>query len=141
MNDILKTLTADGSFQTLLAVLETADLTGTLREAGPLTLFAPNDEAFERINLDEITSDKEQLVSLLTYHLVRGKFTAAEIARNEHLLTENGKSLTMQLEEGSQVIDNARYVRCDIECANGIVHVIDNVFLPRMSGWYCGSCC
>lgn len=141
MNDILKTLTADGSFQTLLSVLKAADLADTLREAGPLTLFAPNDKAFERINLDEITSDKEQLVSLLTYHLVEGKFTAGEIARNEHLMTENGKSLTVQLEEGSQVIDNARYVRCDIECSNGIVHVIDNVFLPRMSGWYCGSCC
>ena len=55
-------------------------------------------------------------------------------------MTSNDKSLTVQQEEGLQVIDNAKYVRNDIECSNGIIHVIDNVFLPQFSGWYCNCC-
>lgn len=141
MNDILKTLEADGSFKTLLSVLGKADLADALREPGPLTLFAPNDDAFKRVSVEAITEDRDQVVSLINYHLVSGKLTAEEIAGNEHLVTESGKSLTVSLEEGQQVIDNAKYVKTDIECSNGIVHVIDNVFLPRMSGWYCGGCC
>jgi molybdopterin/thiamine biosynthesis adenylyltransferase len=140
MKDILETLTTDGSFKTLLSALKMADLADMLKGPGPFTLFAPNDEAFGRVNLDEITSDRENLVSILTYHMVEGKLGAAEIARDEKLMTSNGKSLTVQLEEGLQVIDNAKYVRGDIECTNGIIHIIDNVFLPQFSGWYCGCC-
>ena len=140
MKNILDTLGADGSFQTLLSTLKMADLTGTLSEPGPFTLFAPNDDAFKRVNVDEITSDRDNLVSLLTYHIIQEKLTAAEIAMNEQLMTSNGKSLTVLLEEGLQVIDNAKYVKTDIECSNGIIHVIDNVFLPQFSGWYCGCC-
>jgi uncharacterized surface protein with fasciclin (FAS1) repeats len=140
VKSILDTLGADGSFQTLLSTLKMADLTGTLSEPGPFTLFAPNDDAFKRVNVDEITSDRDNLVSLLTYHIIQEKLTAAEIALNEQLMTSNGKSLTVLLEEGLQVIDNAKYVKTDIECSNGIIHVIDNVFLPQFSGWYCGCC-
>jgi len=140
MKNILDTLTAEGSFQTLLALLEKAGLTDRLAEPGPVTLFAPNDEAFQRVNVEEIAGDQENLVSLLNYHLVEGKLTAAEIAGNEQLMTVSDKSLTVHLEEGLQVIDNAHYVRTDIDCANGIIQVIDNVFLPRFSGWYCGCC-
>lgn len=140
MKNILDTLTAEGSFQTLLALLEKAGLTGRLTEPGPVTLFAPNDEAFQRVNVEEIAGDQESLVALLNYHMVEGKLAAAEIAGNEQLMTISDKSLTVHLEEGLQVIDNARYVRTDIECVNGIIQIIDNVFLPRFSGWYCGCC-
>jgi len=140
MKDILATLRADGSFQTLLALMEKAGLTERVQEPGPLTLFAPNDEAFQRVNVEEISGDRDNLVLLLNYHLVEGKLTAAEIAGNEQLMTISDKSLTVRLEEGLQVIDNARYVRTDIECDNGIIHAIDNVFLPQFSGWYCGCC-
>jgi len=140
MKDILDTLRADGSFQTLLRLMETAGLTGRLQEPGPLTLFAPNDEAFQRVNVEEISADRDNLVLLLNYHLVDGKLTAAEIAVNEQLMTISDKSLAVRLEEGLQVIDNARYLRTDLECVNGIIQVIDNVFLPQFSGWYC-SCC
>lgn len=140
MKDILDTLTEDGSFQTLLSTLKMADLAEKLREPGPFTLFAPNDDAFKRVIVEEITADRDNLVSILTYHMVEGKLTAAEIARDENLMTSNGKSLTVLLEEGRQVIDNAKYVKTDIECTNGIIHIIDNVFLPQFSGWYCGCC-
>jgi uncharacterized surface protein with fasciclin (FAS1) repeats len=141
MNDLLNTLKETGSFKILLSILETADMTDMLKAPGPYTLFAPDDDAFKRVDVDEITSDKSDLLSLLTYHFVDGKHSADEIAENEHILANNGKSLTVHLEEGTPAIDNAKYVKSDIECSNGIIHVIDNVFLPRFSGWYCGSCC
>jgi uncharacterized surface protein with fasciclin (FAS1) repeats len=140
MKDILDTLKGDGSFRTLLGLVEKAGLTGRLLEPGPFTLFAPNDEAFQRVNLDEISGDPDSLLLLLNYHLVEGKLSAAEIAANEQLMTVSDKSLTVRSEEDVQVIDNARYLRTDLECTNGIIQVIDNVFLPQFSGWYC-SCC
>jgi uncharacterized surface protein with fasciclin (FAS1) repeats len=140
MRDILGTLKEDGTFQTLLALLELTGMVVRLGEAGPFTLFAPNDEAFTRVNVDEIRGDREKLVQLLDYHVIEGKITAADIARDDQLLTSSGKSLTVRREEGQQIIDNAKYVVTDIECSNGLIHVIDNVFLPQFSGWYCGCC-
>jgi uncharacterized surface protein with fasciclin (FAS1) repeats len=140
MKNILGTLKEDGAFQTLLSLLELAGVAGRLGEEGPFTLFAPNDEAFTRVNVDEISGDRGNLSLLLAYHIIDGKLTAADISRDEQLLTSSGKSLTVRLEEGRQVIDNAKYVETDIECANGVIHVIDNVFLPQFSGWYCGCC-
>jgi len=140
MKDILNTLRTAGSFQTLLGLMEKAGLTDKLKSSGPLTLFAPNDGAFQKVNVEEISADPDNLVLLLNYHLVEGKLTAAEIAAEEQLMTISDKSLTVRLEEGLQVIDNARYLSNDIVCTNGIIQVIDNVFLPQFSGWYC-SCC
>jgi uncharacterized surface protein with fasciclin (FAS1) repeats len=140
VKDILETLSEDGSFQTLLKSLDMAGMAGKFKEAGPFTLFAPNDAAFERINFEEITKDKGNLTDILTYHLLTGKMSSAEIEQNESLYTENGKSLTARMEQGEQLIDNGKYVKTDIECSNGVIHVIDNVFLPRFSGWYCNCC-
>jgi len=140
MKDLYETLSADGSFQNLLTLLETAGLSGKLKEPGMITLFAPNDKAFTRFDVDEVTKEKDKLVALATYHFVDGKHTSADISREETLPTLNGKSLTVLTEDGIQVIDNAKYVATDIECSNGIIHVIDNVFLPQTSGWYCGCC-
>lgn len=140
MKDILETLTEDGSFQNLISTLNLADLVKKLQEPGPFTFFAPNDEAFDRINLDEITKDKSNLASILTYHLLTGKLSSSEIGQSESLSTENGKSLTVRIEQGLTLIDNGKFVTTDIECSNGVIHVIDNVFLPRFSGWYCACC-
>lgn len=141
MKDILETLTEEGTFYTLLNVLNTTNLAAKLKEGGPFTLFAPNDKAFERVNLDEMASDTGNLAEVLGYHLLTRKMASADIGGHETLYTVAGKSLTVHLEEGRPLIDNARYVKTDIECTNGVIHVIDNVFLPQFSGWYCGSCC
>ncbi|MBC8017612.1 MAG: fasciclin domain-containing protein [Verrucomicrobia bacterium] len=140
MKTILETLAEDGSFQTLLLTLNQTKLIGKLEEPGPFTLFAPNDQSFERVNLEEISKDIDNLTQILTYHILSGTMTAAEIDRSESLYTESGKSLTVHIEEGKSVVDNGNLVRTDIECSNGIIHVIDNVFLPQFSGWYCGCC-
>lgn len=141
MKTILETLAEDGSFTTLLATLSDTGLDGKLAGSGSFTLFAPNDTAFERVNLEEINKEKGGLSSVLCYHMVSGRLTAEEVAGNHSLSTESGKSLTVRRQAGEALIDNSRYVKTDIVCSNGIIHVMDNVFLPQFSGWYCGGCC
>jgi len=136
MKDLMETVEIDVSLQTLAASLEKAGLVETLKGAGPYTLFAPNDAAFVRMNIQEALKDTKNLAATLSYHLVAGKHRAVEIAAMDSLDTENGKSLTMYLEEGETLVDNAKFVTTDIECSNGIIHIIDNVFQPQLSGWY-----
>lgn len=140
MNDILSTLKEDGSFTTLLSALKKAGLEERLNEAGPITLFAPNDEAFTRINYENLENDLDKLKSTLTYHIVEESIDRAGIEQTESIYTFNGKSLTVQLDVGQYKIDNAYLVATDIGCSNGMIHVIDNVFLPKFSGWYCACC-
>lgn len=141
MKTVVETLKEDGSFSRFLSILEMSGLTEKLKGPGPVTLFAPDDRAFERINFEEITRDKESLSSLVRYHMAAGRITSAQIGGGDKIYTECNKSISVHLDEGVPVLDNAKYVRTDIECANGIIHVIDHVFLPQFSGWYCGGCC
>ena len=136
MKNIMETITTNASLQTLAASLEKAGLVETLMGAGPYTLFAPDDAAFVRMNIQEALEDPKNLAAILSYHLVAGKHLAVEIAAMDCLATENGKPLTMYLEEGETLVDNAKFVATDIECSNGIIHIIDNVFQPQLSGWY-----
>jgi len=138
MQDILERIAADRSLKKLQHYLEVAGLADTLKGAGPFTLFAPNDAAFARTDVEERFGGVEGLRSTLSYHLVRGRLGGDELAglRASKLRTENGKSLSLVEDEGEVMVDNARLVQRDIECANGLVHVIDNVFLPQLSGWY-----
>jgi len=136
MQDIFDTVKAHGTMQKLVHYLETAGLAETLKSAGPFTLFAPDDDAFIRMDIEKDLVDLAKLKSTLTYHLVAGKYTADEISAMETLGTENGKSLTIALDEGQTVVDNGKFVKTNIECSNGIIHIIDNVFQPQLSGWY-----
>lgn len=140
MKDMRATLMEGGSFTKLLALLENAGMSELLSQAGDVTLFAPDDTAFARMDIDEVTRDRDKLLALAAYHVVDGRYSAEAISREESLLTRSGKSLTVLREHGVQVIDNAKYVTTDIHCSNGIIHVIDNVFLPQVSGWYCHCC-
>ncbi len=136
MQDIFETLSADGSMQTMTKALEKAGMAQLLKGPGPYTLFAPNDEAFTRMNVESVLNDPGTLKSTLTYHLTEGKHTFDDVKGMETLATENGKSLTIALDEGEVVVDNGKFVKTDIECSNGIIHIIDNVFQPHLSGWY-----
>jgi uncharacterized surface protein with fasciclin (FAS1) repeats len=136
MKDIYTTLAADGTMLTLLSSIKKAGLVETLQGAGPYTLFAPDDNAFTRMDIEKELGDPEKLRSILTYHLVPGKYTSDKIEEMETLGTVNGKSLTIALDEGDVVIDNGKFVKTDIECSNGIIHIVDNVFQPHLSGWY-----
>jgi len=138
MKDIMETIKADASLSSLAAALEKANLTEMLKGAGPYTLFAPNNDSFTRMDIEKFIQNPKDLSETLTYHIVAGKYSAGEIREMipGKLATENGKSLTLEMDEGEAVIDNGKFVVTDIECSNGVIHIIDNVFQPQLSGWY-----
>jgi uncharacterized surface protein with fasciclin (FAS1) repeats len=136
MPTIIETITSNPLLSKLSSSLEKAGLVDTLKGGGPYTLFAPTNEAFTRMNIDDMLNDQKELSATLTYHLATGKHTLEAITAMETLGTENGKSLTVVIEEGETMVDNAKFVTANIECSNGMVHIIDNVFKPMLSGWY-----
>jgi uncharacterized surface protein with fasciclin (FAS1) repeats len=134
----MQTIEANDRLNILVTALKTAGMTDWLNKPGGFTFFAPTDDAFNRLNLEMILEDKDKLASILQYHLVAEKHKAASLdARNIFtLVTEMGKSLSVYLDENEIMIDNAHIIEPDIACSNGIIHIIDNVFLPQHSGWY-----
>ena len=133
--DIVDTAVKADSFKTLVAALKAAELVDTLKGEGPFTVFAPTDEAFAKLPAGAIESllqpeNKEKLVSILKYHVVAGKVKAADVVKLESAKTAQGQSVTIDSTDGVK-IDNAKVVKADIECGNGVIHVIDTVLLPK----------
>lgn len=132
--DIVDTAVAAGSFKTLTKALTEAGLVDTLKGKGPFTVFAPTDEAFEKLpkgTVEALLKHKQKLVAMLTYHVVAGKVMAADAAKLTSAKTVNGQSLTIRAAKGSVMIDNATVVKADIVASNGVIHVIDTVLLPK----------
>lgn len=130
--DIIETATEAGTFTTLLTAIETAGLTETLKGDGPFTVFAPPDEAFAGLpagTLDAVLSNETELTRVLTYHVVPGTYTAADLAGTDNLTTLSGATLTVSTDGGVKV-DGATVVTADIQAKNGVIHVIDTVMLP-----------
>lgn len=132
-NDVIEAARSAGSFKTLLTAIETADLTDTLRGAGPFTVFAPTDEAFGKLpkeTLDGLLKDKAKLASVLKYHVVPGKVMAGEVVKLKTAKTAQGQSVKIDTSDGVMV-DNAKVVKTDVPTTNGVIHVIDTVLLPQ----------
>jgi len=132
--DIVDTAVAAGQFKTLAAALQAAGLVDTLKGAGPFTVFAPTDEAFAKLpagTLDALLKDIPKLKGILTYHVVAGKVMAADVVKLKSATTVNGQSVKIKAEGGKVMVDNANVVKTDIECSNGVIHVIDAVILPK----------
>jgi uncharacterized surface protein with fasciclin (FAS1) repeats len=134
--DIVDTAVAAGSFRTLAAALQAAGLVDTLKGKGPFTVFAPTDEAFAKLPAGTLENlmkpeNKEKLVAILTYHVVPGKVLAAQVTKMNSAKTVNGQSLTISANNGTVMVDNAKVVKTDILCSNGVIHVIDSVVLPK----------
>ena len=142
MKDIFETLQAEDSFRTLVDAVKNAGLVETLKEAGPFTLFAADNDAFTKLSLDEILADSKLLKETLLYHLVEGKLSEEDLRTVDCSPTVNGKTLAIRVKQGVVVVDNGNVTTMDIECSNGVIHVIDSVFRPSLSGWYgdCGCC-
>ena len=124
-----------GQFKTLLAAVEAAGLTETLLGRGPFTLFAPTDEAFARLPKSAVADllkpeNREQLRTLLTYHVLSGRITAAQAGRARSAKTVAGPSVRVTTENGLLRIDDATVRIADIPASNGVVHVIDRVLMP-----------
>ena len=132
MKTIIETAVAAGTFNTLVAAVKAAGLVETLSGEGPFTVFAPTDEAFAKIpkeTLDAVLADKEKLTSILTYHVVSGKVMSGQIAGMQSAKTVQGKDLHITAQDGV-MINEAKVVQADIECSNGVIHVIDSVLMP-----------
>ena len=133
--DIVDTAVNAGSFKTLAAALQVADLIGALKGDGPFTVFAPTDDAFAKLPAGTVESllkpeNKQQLVGILTYHVVAGKVAAKQVVELKGAKTLNGQRVDIAVDGGTVSVDNAKVVKTDIECSNGIIHVIDSVILP-----------
>jgi uncharacterized surface protein with fasciclin (FAS1) repeats len=133
--DIVDTAVAAGSFQTLAKALTAADLVGTLKGAGPFTVFAPTDEAFAKLpagTLDNLLKpeNKAMLVRVLTYHVVPGRVMAADVVKINSAKAVSGDSLHINATGGNVMVDKARVTKTDIIASNGVIHVIDSVLLP-----------
>jgi len=130
--DIVDTAVAAGSFKTLAAALQAAGLVDTLKGKGPFTVFAPTDEAFAKIpkaDLDALLKDKAKLTAVLTYHVVSGKVMAKDVKAGK-VKTVQGSELTLGT-TGGVTVNGAKVVKADIVADNGVIHVIDNVVLPK----------
>jgi uncharacterized surface protein with fasciclin (FAS1) repeats len=135
MHDIIDTAVAAGSFKTLAAALTAADLVATLKGPGPFTVFAPTDEAFAKLpagTVDSLLKDITKLKAILTYHVVAGKVLAADVMTmdGKSATTVNGAALTISTTGGVKLNGEVNVVKTDIECTNGVIHVIDSVLLP-----------
>ena len=133
--DIIDTAVAAGSFKTLAAAVAAADLVPALKGRGPFTVFAPTDEAFADLPQGMLESllrpeNKDQLIAILTYHVVPGAITAEQVANMKAAETLNGQRVEIVVDGGKVHIDDARVTAADIRCSNGIIHVIDRVLLP-----------
>ena len=131
--DIVDTAVSADGFETLVAAVKAAGLVETLKGEGPFTVFAPTDEAFAALPEGTLESllkpeNKDKLAAILTYHVVAGKVMAADVKTME-VATVNGKKASIVVTDGVK-IDNATVVKTDIECSNGVIHVIDAVLIP-----------
>lgn len=119
---------------TLVEAVGAAGLVETLEEPGPYTVFAPTNQAFEALGgtLDELLEpqNKAELAEVLTYHVVPGELTSAELSDGQMLKTVQGDALEVRIADGEVTVNGAKVVTPDVGASNGVVHVIDEVLIP-----------
>ena len=133
--DIVDTAVSAGQFNTLAAALDAAGLIDTLKGDGPFTVFAPTDEAFAKLPAGTVENllkpeNKDQLIAILTYHVVPGKVKAADVVKLDNAKTVNGQDVAIQVADNGVRINDANVIKTDIGASNGVIHVIDTVILP-----------
>jgi len=131
--DIVETAIADGRFTTLVAAVQAAGLVDTLKGEGPFTVFAPTDDAFAALpegTVEALLADTPQLTSILTYHVAPELLLSPKVLESEKIATVNGKSLTVSMDMGKPMVDNAEIIITDVYASNGVIHVIDAVVIP-----------
>lgn len=136
--DIVDTAIAAGSFNTLVAAVQAADLVGALKGEGPFTVFAPTDEAFAALPAGTVDNllkpeNQAQLQGVLLYHVVPGKIMSSDIGTGAAPATLQGASVTVVGSASGVTVNGAEVISADIETSNGVIHVIDAVILPPAS--------
>ena len=134
--DIVDTAVAAGQFGTLVAAVQAAELVDVLKGEGPFTVFAPNDEAFAALPEGTVETlllpeNKDQLVAVLTYHVVSGKVMSADLAGQAlSVATVQGAEVAIDATGDAVMVNDATVVAADVDASNGVIHVIDKVLLP-----------
>jgi uncharacterized surface protein with fasciclin (FAS1) repeats len=133
---IVETAVGAGKFNTLVAAVKAAGLVDALSGKGPLTVFAPTDEAFAKLPKGTVESlllpeNKDKLVAILTYHVVSGNYPAAKVVKADSLKTLQGQALSIKVTDAGVTVDKAKVVATDVMCSNGVIHIIDSVILPK----------
>jgi uncharacterized surface protein with fasciclin (FAS1) repeats len=131
--DIVDTAVAAGSFKTLAKLLADADLVDVMKRPGPYTVFAPTDDAFAKVPkdvLDGLAKDKAKLQEVLKYHVLTSKWTTDDIKLVKQTGTVQGKPVAFGASGGVMTVNGAKIVKPNVDCSNGMVHVIDAVLLP-----------
>jgi uncharacterized surface protein with fasciclin (FAS1) repeats len=132
MKNLVETAIEAGNFKTLVKAVQEAGLVDTLSSEGPYTIFAPTDEAFSKLpagTIDNLLKDKEKLTEILTYHVVPNKVMSEQVVNINSAKTVNGKDLSIDVSDGVK-IDKSNVIKADVECSNGVIHVIDEVLIP-----------
>jgi uncharacterized surface protein with fasciclin (FAS1) repeats len=131
--NIVETLGADGRFTTLITAIKAAELNDTLSGPDPFTVFAPTDNAFRNLSgsIDPLLKDPQgDLLQILLYHIISGNVMAADLEKLTSVETLQGGSLPISVSNGIITVDGATVIITDIECSNGVIHVVDTVMLP-----------
>lgn len=133
--DIVAIASGAENFKTLVAAVKAAGLVETLQGKGPFTVFAPTDAAFAKLPAGTVEDllkpeNKDKLVAVLTYHVVPGKVLASDVKTME-AKTANGQSVQLKVSDAGVTVDNAKVIKTDLIAANGVIHVIDSVILPK----------
>jgi uncharacterized surface protein with fasciclin (FAS1) repeats len=131
--DIVDTAVSAGSFKTLAKLLGDADLVEVMKRPGPYTVFAPTDEAFAKVPkevLEGLARDKAKLQEVLKYHVLTSKWSAADIRLVKQTGTVQGKAVRFGAGATGLTVNDAKVLKADVDCSNGMIHVIDSVLLP-----------
>lgn len=132
--NIIQTAINTPSLSTLVAAVQAGDLVDTLSSEGPFTVFAPTNEAFSRlpmISQKALMDNPAALSDILLYHVVPGKFMAADVLKGNALASAQGSHLQPFMWRDGAFIEDSKIIATDIEASNGVVHVIDKVLVPR----------
>jgi uncharacterized surface protein with fasciclin (FAS1) repeats len=131
MPDIVDIAVSQDNFKTLVAAVQAANLVDTLKSPGPFTVFAPTDDAFAKLppgTIQTLLQNTPQLARILTYHVVLGKLTKADLEQVDSITSVEGAPIPINFSDGFEV-KNATVIAADIDADNGVIHVIDNVIL------------
>jgi uncharacterized surface protein with fasciclin (FAS1) repeats len=133
--NIVEVAAGNEDFTTLVAAVQAADLVDALSSEGPYTVFAPTNEAFAKlpngtVEMLLLPENKDKLVAILTYHVVAGDVSAAEVVELTEVTTLQGGTAAISVTEEGVTIDGAKVLITDLDASNGVVHVIDTVMMP-----------
>ncbi|NCQ24987.1 MAG: Nex18 symbiotically induced protein [Rhodobacteraceae bacterium CG17_big_fil_post_rev_8_21_14_2_50_63_15] len=133
--DIVDIAAGNENFSTLVAAVQAAGLVDTLKGEGPLTVFAPTNDAFAALPAGTVENllkpeNKDQLIAILTYHVVPGKVMSGDLSNGMTATTVQGSDVTI-MTEGGVSVQGANVTTADIEASNGVIHVIDAVIIPK----------